>query len=110
VRAKAKAEGLFPSGCMTCSNMQQTMDEGWAFNWKDDGQSFTIHQEDWYMEHIIPMFNRQTMLRSIVSPCLSVIVLVYLDLGVVVRFFVSSFRSAQKGEKMCKGAPMLYMI
>ena len=31
-----------------------------AISWTDDGRGFTIHQKDKFLEHIVPVFFKQT--------------------------------------------------
>ena len=37
--------------------------------WSADGRSFSIHQKDIFMEHIVPKFFKITKFRSFVSNC-----------------------------------------
>ncbi len=39
-----------------------------ALSWTDDGQAFSIHQKDVFLEHIVPLFFKQTKFRSFVGP------------------------------------------
>ena len=70
-KAKKQVEGHFPVRLYNMLEYATDNRHSWAFSWTDDGRSFTSHQEDWFVEHIIPMFFRQTKLRSFVSPSIS---------------------------------------
>ena len=72
VKAKLKkqAEGHFPFRLYYMLEYATDNGHSWAFSWTDDGHSFTIHQEDWFVKHIVSKFFRQTKFRSFVSPSL----------------------------------------
>ena len=38
-----------------------------AVSWTEDGRGFAIHNRDAFLEHIVPMFFKQTKFRSFVS-------------------------------------------
>jgi hypothetical protein len=70
-QVKVKVEGHFPFRLYDMLEYATYYEHCSAVSWSDDGRAFTIHQEDKFVEHIVPMFFKQTKFRSFVSPSLS---------------------------------------
>ena len=70
-KAKKQVEGHFPLRLYCMLEHATSNGHSWAVSWTDDGRTFTIHQKEWFVEKIVPIFFRQTKFRSFVSPTLS---------------------------------------
>ncbi|KAL3816554.1 hypothetical protein ACHAXA_011853 [Cyclostephanos tholiformis] len=63
-QVKVKVEGHFPFRLYDMLEYATYYEHCSAVSWSDDGRAFTIHQEDKFVEHIVPMFFKQTKFRS----------------------------------------------
>jgi hypothetical protein len=71
VKTKAHKKMSFPFRLYAMLEYASDNGHSWALSWTDNGRSFTIHHEDWFFEHIVPIFFNQTKFRSFVRPFLS---------------------------------------